>query len=74
MAVFIPTDSQARSDDFIDDVVRVFLDSLKARAREPHVVPLLDLLDLLLNLHQCTLIECCRLLQFVPWRLHFFSG
>ena len=40
MAVSIPVAVPARSDDFIDDVVRVFLDTPDNRIKEPHVVPL----------------------------------
>jgi hypothetical protein len=40
MAVGIPTTVTARTDCFIDDLIRVFLDSPEARAREPHAVPL----------------------------------
>jgi hypothetical protein len=40
MAVTIPTTVTARTDCFIDDLIRVFLDSPRARAREPHAVPL----------------------------------
>ena len=40
MAVAIPTKVTARSDSFIDDLIRVFLDTPWNRAREPHAVPL----------------------------------
>ena len=40
MAVEVPTWPTARSDDFIDDIIRVFLDTERNRRREPHVVPL----------------------------------
>ena len=40
MAVHIPTKVTARSDSFIDDLIRVFLDTPWNRAREPHAVPL----------------------------------
>jgi hypothetical protein len=40
MAVGVPTTVTARTDCFIDDLIRVFLDSPAARAREPHAVPL----------------------------------
>ncbi len=40
LAVRIPTTVTARSDSFIDDLIRVFLDTPLARAREPHAVPL----------------------------------
>jgi hypothetical protein len=40
MAVGIPTKVTARSDSFIDDLIRVFLDTPLNRAREPHAVPL----------------------------------
>ena len=40
MAVGIPVRVTARSDDFIDDIVRVFLDTRESREREPHIVPL----------------------------------
>ena len=39
-AVGIPIWHTARSDDFIDDIIRVFLDTARNREREPHVVPL----------------------------------
>jgi hypothetical protein len=40
MAVGIPTSVTARTDCFIDDLIRVFLDTPSARSREPHAVPL----------------------------------
>ena len=40
MAVQVPTTVTARSDSFIDDLIRVFLDTPLNRAREPHAVPL----------------------------------
>ena len=40
MAVHVPTTVTARSDSFIDDLIRVFLDTPWNRAREPHAVPL----------------------------------
>jgi hypothetical protein len=40
MAVEIPTTVTARTDSFIDDLIRVFLDTPKNREREPHAVPL----------------------------------
>jgi hypothetical protein len=40
MAVQIPTNVTARSDSFIDDLIRVFLDTPWNRARQPHAVPL----------------------------------
>ena len=40
LAVHIPTKVTARSDSFIDDLIRVFLDTVLNRAREPHAVPL----------------------------------
>jgi hypothetical protein len=40
MAVGVPTSVTARTDCFIDDLIRVFLDTPEARAREPHAVPL----------------------------------
>jgi hypothetical protein len=40
MAVHVPTTVTARSDSFIDDLIRVFLDTPRNRAREPHAVPL----------------------------------
>jgi hypothetical protein len=40
MAVQVPTTVTARSDSFIDDLIRVFLDTPSTRAREPHAVPL----------------------------------
>ena len=40
MAVDVPTKVTARSDSFIDDLIRVFLDTPRNRAREPHAVPL----------------------------------
>lgn len=40
MAVEVPISVLARSDDFIDDIVRIFLDTIANRRREPHVVPL----------------------------------
>ena len=40
MAVCIPTKVTARSDSFIDDLIRVFLDTPLNREREPHAVPL----------------------------------
>jgi hypothetical protein len=40
MAVIIPTSVTGRTDSFIDDLIRVFLDTPKNRDREPHAVPL----------------------------------
>jgi hypothetical protein len=40
MAVTVPTTVTARTDSFIDDLIRVFLDTPLNRAREPHAVPL----------------------------------
>jgi hypothetical protein len=40
MAVQIPTTVTARTDSFIDDLIRIFLDTPTNRAREPHAVPL----------------------------------
>jgi hypothetical protein len=40
MAVHVPTTVTARSDSFIDDLIRVFLDTPRNREREPHAVPL----------------------------------
>jgi hypothetical protein len=40
LAVHIPTTVTARTDSFIDDLIRVFLDRPDNRAREPHAVPL----------------------------------
>jgi hypothetical protein len=40
MAVGVPTSVTARTDCFIDDLIRVFLDTPLARKREPHAVPL----------------------------------
>jgi hypothetical protein len=40
MAVEIPTTVTARTDSFIDDLIRVFLDTPLNREREPHAVPL----------------------------------
>jgi hypothetical protein len=40
MAVHVPTTVTARSDSFINDLIRVFLDTPRNRAREPHAVPL----------------------------------
>jgi hypothetical protein len=40
MAVHIPTTVTACTDSFIDDLIRVFLDTPENRAREPHAVPL----------------------------------
>jgi hypothetical protein len=40
MAVHVPTNVTARSDSFIDDLIRVFLDTPLNRARQPHAVPL----------------------------------
>jgi hypothetical protein len=40
MAVSVPTSVMARTDSFIDDLIRVFLDTPLNREREPHVVPL----------------------------------
>jgi hypothetical protein len=40
MALSIPTEVTARSDSFIDDLIRVFLDTPRNREREPHAVPL----------------------------------
>jgi hypothetical protein len=40
MAVTIPTTVTARTDSFIDDLIRIFLDTPLNRAREPHAVPL----------------------------------
>jgi hypothetical protein len=40
MAVSVPTTVTARTDSFIDDLIRVFLDTPLNREREPHTVPL----------------------------------
>ena len=40
IAFHIPTTATARTDSFIDDLIRVFLDTPLNRAREPHAVPL----------------------------------
>jgi hypothetical protein len=40
MAVHVPTSVTARTDSFIDDLIRVFLDTPLNREREPHAVPL----------------------------------
>jgi hypothetical protein len=40
MAVHVPTSVTARTDSFIDDLIRIFLDTPLNREREPHVVPL----------------------------------
>jgi hypothetical protein len=40
MAVQVPTIVTGRSDSFIDNLIRVFLDTPWNRAREPHAVPL----------------------------------
>jgi hypothetical protein len=40
MAVEIPTTVTAQTDRFIDDLIRVFLDTPINREREPHTVPL----------------------------------
>jgi hypothetical protein len=40
MAVEIPTTVTVRTDSFIDDLIRVFLDTPLNREREPHAVPL----------------------------------
>lgn len=40
MAVSIPTTVTARMDSFIDNLIRVFLDTPKNQAREPHTIPL----------------------------------
>jgi hypothetical protein len=40
IAFHIPTTVTARTDSFIDDLIRVFLDTPLNRAREPHAVPL----------------------------------
>jgi hypothetical protein len=40
MAVHVPTTVTARTDSFIDDLIRVFLDTPENREREPHAVPL----------------------------------
>jgi hypothetical protein len=40
MAVEIPTTVTAPTDSFIDDLIRVFLDTPTNREREPHTVPL----------------------------------
>lgn len=40
MAVHVPPSVTARTDSFIDDLIRVFLDTPVNREREPHVVPL----------------------------------
>jgi hypothetical protein len=40
MAVHIPTSVTARTDSFIDDLIRIFLDTPLSREREPHAVPL----------------------------------
>jgi hypothetical protein len=40
MAVVVPTTVTGRTDSFIDDLIRVFLDTPTNREREPHAVPL----------------------------------
>ena len=40
MAVQVPVDATGRTDSFIDDLIRVFLDTPEAREREPLIVPL----------------------------------
>jgi hypothetical protein len=40
LAVAIPTTVTARTDSFIDDLIRVFLDTPKNRETQPHAVPL----------------------------------
>jgi hypothetical protein len=40
MAVHVPTNVTGRTDSFIDDLIRVFLDTPANREREPHAVPL----------------------------------
>jgi hypothetical protein len=40
LAVTIPTTVTAKTDSFIDDLIRIFLDTPQNRAREPHTVPL----------------------------------
>jgi hypothetical protein len=40
LAVHIPTEITARTDCFIDDLIRAFLDTPDNRRREPHAVPL----------------------------------
>jgi hypothetical protein len=40
LAVHIPTEITARTDCFIDDLIRAFLDTPENREREPHAVPL----------------------------------
>ncbi len=40
LAVAIPTTVTARTDSFIDDLVRVFLDTTENRETQPHAVPL----------------------------------
>ena len=40
MSVEIPIKATGRTDSFIDDLIRVFLDTEEGRKREPHAVPL----------------------------------
>lgn len=40
MAVIVPTKVTGQTDSFINDLIRVFLDTPKNREREPHAVPL----------------------------------
>jgi hypothetical protein len=40
LAVAIPTTVTARTDSFIDDLIRVFLDTAENRETQPHAVPL----------------------------------
>jgi hypothetical protein len=40
LAVKIPTSVTARTDSFIDDLIRIFLDTIENRRLQPHAVPL----------------------------------
>jgi hypothetical protein len=40
LAVGIPTSVTARTDSFIDDLIRIFLDTVENRRLQPHAVPL----------------------------------
>jgi hypothetical protein len=40
LAVSVPTDVTGRTDSFIDDLIRVFLDTPENREKQPHAVPL----------------------------------
>jgi hypothetical protein len=40
MAVDVPTTVTGRTDSFIDDLIRIFLDTAKNRRTQPHAVPL----------------------------------